>query len=58
MRYADNLKCDFVLILGDDEIEKGIITLRNMSAKTQQELPLDPQKVIMEIKRQVIGDGS
>lgn len=58
MRYADNLKCDFVLILGDDEIEKGIITLRNMSAKTQQELPLDPQKVVMEIERQVMGDGS
>lgn len=42
MRYADSLKSDFVLILGDDEIEKGIVTLRNMGTKEQHELPLDP----------------
>lgn len=53
MRYADNLKCDFVVILGDDEIDKGIITLRDMTDKTQQELPLDPERVIEEIKRRV-----
>lgn len=56
MRYADNLKCDFVLILGDDEIEKGTITLRNMADKSQQEFPLDPERVIEEIKRQVMGN--
>ncbi|MDD3846205.1 MAG: histidine--tRNA ligase [Syntrophorhabdaceae bacterium] len=56
MRYADNLKCDFVLILGDDEIEKGTITLRNMADKSQQEFPLDPEKVIEEIRRQVMGN--
>jgi len=56
MRYADNLKCDFVLILGDDEIDKSVITLRNMADKTQQELPLDPEKVIEEIKKQVRGN--
>ncbi len=53
MRYADNLKCGFVLILGDDEIDKDVITLRNMADKTQQEFPLDPEKVIEEIKRRV-----
>jgi histidyl-tRNA synthetase len=49
MRHADNLKCSFVLILGDDEIDRGIITLRNMADKSQRELPLDPKKVVEEL---------
>jgi histidyl-tRNA synthetase len=49
MRYADNLKCDFVLILGDDEIDRGIIILRNMADKSQREFPLDPTKVAEEL---------
>lgn len=39
MRYADSLMSDFVLILGDDEIDRGIVTLRDMKNKTQHELP-------------------
>jgi len=42
MRYADSLKADFVIILGDDEIDKGIVVLRNMKTKVQYELLLDP----------------
>jgi len=42
MRYADSLKADYVLILGDDEIDRGIVTLRNMKTKAQWEIPLDP----------------
>ncbi len=42
MRYADSLKADFVLILGDDEIDRGIVTLRDMRNKSQWELPLEP----------------
>ena len=57
MRYADNLKCDFVFILGDDEIRKGIITLRDMAGKTQQEFPLDPERVVEELKRKMPGNG-
>ncbi|MEN6616830.1 MAG: histidine--tRNA ligase, partial [Syntrophorhabdus sp.] len=37
MRYADNLKCSLVLILGEDEIDKGTIMLRDMDSKTQEE---------------------
>jgi len=51
MRYADNLKCDFVFILGDDEIQKGIIMLRDMAGAVQHELPLDPEKIVAELKR-------
>jgi histidyl-tRNA synthetase len=51
MRYADNVSADFVLILGDEEIEKGIIILRNMKDKKQYELLLDPQNILLEFKK-------
>ena len=50
MRYADNVNADFVFILGDEEIEKGILILRNMKDRTQHELPLDPQNILQEFK--------
>jgi histidyl-tRNA synthetase len=56
MRYADGLSADFVLILGDDEMEKGTITLRNMKDKSQQELPLDPSSLAQELAKQML-DG-
>ena len=55
MRYADSLKCGFALILGDDEIRKGMITLRDMAGKTQHELPLDPEKAIAELKKIILA---
>lgn len=42
MRYADSLNADYVFILGDDEIDKGMVVLRNMKTKVQYELLLDP----------------
>ena len=42
MRYADSLKADYVLILGDDEIDRSVVTLRDMKTKAQREIPLDP----------------
>ncbi len=55
MRYADNLRCDFVLILGDDEIDRGAITLRDMAGKSQEELPLDINAIIETLKRRLAG---
>ena len=40
MRRADKLGATHVLILGDDELAKGVATLRNMEASTQEEIPL------------------
>lgn len=54
MRYADSLNADFVLILGDDEIEKGIVALRNMKDKGQRELPLDPSRLPQEIAKLIV----
>ncbi|MHB8110411.1 MAG: histidine--tRNA ligase [Syntrophorhabdaceae bacterium] len=53
MRYADNLKCNLVLILGQDEITRGVIMLRDMSSKTQEELPLDIAQVIAALTHKV-----
>ncbi|MBI3604182.1 MAG: histidine--tRNA ligase, partial [Nitrospirae bacterium] len=40
LRQADRLGAAFVLIIGDDEVEKGQVILRNMTSKEQQDLPL------------------
>lgn len=51
MRYADSLHADFVFILGDEEIDKHIIVLRDMRKKIQFELPLEPSKLLQEVKK-------
>lgn len=49
MRYADSLGTGFTLILGDDEIDRGVIVVRNMADKTQYELPFDTERFFQEI---------
>lgn len=46
MRKADKLKANFVVIVGDDEIDKGKIILRNMKDGKQTELVFDEDKLI------------
>jgi histidyl-tRNA synthetase len=41
MKYANGLGADFVLILAEEELSKGVILLRNMKDGTQKELRLD-----------------
>lgn len=40
LRQADRLGCGFSLIIGDDEVDKDIVILRNMVTKNQYDLPL------------------
>jgi histidyl-tRNA synthetase len=40
LRQADRLQCRYSLIIGDDEVVKGLGVLRNMETKVQAELPL------------------
>jgi len=40
MRRADKLKARYVLILGEEELEKGRVVLRNMEDKSQEEIPI------------------
>jgi len=40
MRRADKLKARFVLILGEEELKRGRVVLRNMETKSQEEILL------------------
>jgi histidyl-tRNA synthetase len=40
MRRADKLKARYVLILGEEELKKGRVVLRNMKDKSQEEIPM------------------
>ncbi len=40
MKYADKVKARYVAILGDDELAKQIVVLRDMQTKEQTEVPM------------------
>ena len=40
LRQADRLGTLYTILLGDDEVDKGTATLRNMQTKAQEDLPL------------------
>lgn len=41
MKYADKIGAEYVIVLGDNELETGIIKLKNMKTGEQTELKLD-----------------
>lgn len=41
MKKADKMRARYVGILGDDELNEGVVLLRNMENKDQQKVPLD-----------------
>ena len=41
MRYADKQKTPYVLIIGDDEISKGVAVLKDMFTGLQTEVTLE-----------------
>ena len=40
-KYADKLGAKYVAVLGDDEIERGVVKLRDMSTREEWEAPLE-----------------
>lgn len=40
MRRADKMKTPYVIILGEEELKKNVVILRNMATKGQEEIPL------------------
>ena len=40
LRQADRSKCRYAILLGDDEVNRGSVILRNLESKAQEELPL------------------
>jgi histidyl-tRNA synthetase len=51
MKRADRLNAAHVLIVGDDELAKGIAPLRDMTTKEQVVVSLD--KVVEEVKAKI-----
>lgn len=49
MAYADNKKAPFVAIIGESELNNGVITLKNMASGAQQQLT--PDELIAELKK-------
>lgn len=48
-RAADRLKAKFVIVLGENELEKGVVQLRSMATRDEQEVPLaDLTKVLLK----------
>lgn len=51
MRRADKLNAGHVLIIGEDELAKGIAILRDMKSKTQTEVPFS--EIIEKLKQTI-----
>ena len=47
-KYADNLKVEYVAIIGDDEVENNKILLKNMKTGEQQTIDLDEALKILK----------
>lgn len=41
MRYADRQKTPFIIIIGDDEIDKEVVTLKDMTTGDQKLIPIN-----------------
>lgn len=51
-KYADKLGAKYMAILGDDEVAKGVVKLRNMQTKEEWEAPVNEAPSIM---KEIIG---
>ena len=40
-KYADRLNVPYVAVIGDDELAKGVVSLRDMKRSEQKEVPMD-----------------
>src|SRR5699024_8095029 len=52
-KAANRLKANYVLILGDSELEKDVIEVKNMQTGDQEEIPLN--SVVEQMKRKLLG---
>lgn len=48
-READRQNAKWVIIIGEDERDKGVIQLKNMDKGEQKEVPMDIEKIIEEL---------
>ncbi len=50
MREAEKIKSRFVIILGEDEIKKGVVILKNMKTGSQEEVKFLKEEIIKRLK--------
>jgi histidyl-tRNA synthetase len=48
MSYADDKKIPFVIIVGSDEVQSGMLSLKNMSSGEQEKLSME--SIIEKVK--------
>ncbi|MDI9492407.1 MAG: histidine--tRNA ligase [Bacillota bacterium] len=41
LKYADRSEASYTVIIGEDELQKGVVSLRNMKQSTQKEIKID-----------------
>ena len=46
MKYADKIGAKFVVVIGDDEIEKGVVSVKNMSDGTTEERTIESLRAL------------
>ena len=51
MRRADKLKASSVLMIGDEELDKGAAVLRDMASKQQQEVKLENVEALLAARK-------
>ena len=57
LAYADKLKIPFVVILGEDELRDGVVSLKNMETSRQSALPAQAaaEQILSELARRNSG---
>ncbi|MBI2964170.1 MAG: histidine--tRNA ligase [Deltaproteobacteria bacterium] len=51
LRRADKLGAAFVLIVGDEELSRGTVVIRDMRGQRQLEAPLDAPSIVRAVRR-------
>lgn len=55
MRQADKMGARFVGMLGEKELNRGVVLLRDMVTKNQMEIPLD--QVVEKVRRKILQEN-
>ena len=56
MSYADKIKVPFAVLIGEDEIKEGLLSVKDMQTGNQQKL--SPEKAAEYIRQSVDGRNS
>ncbi|MBR1748091.1 MAG: histidine--tRNA ligase [Clostridia bacterium] len=51
MKFADKCDYPYVVVLGEDEVKKGVVTVKGMKDKTAEEVPFDGLSAYIRQKR-------